>query len=400
LLVGAAAVAAAFVVVAFAAEAFADEAPKLTSAGSVTTQNTESTVTLTCPRGYVATGVSADLSGFEGVTLSGMWPAGRYAYARATATRPVSAPWTLRAQAVCVRQTADIEYAVMTTSATVPAQAPCPRNKELIGLGWAATGGSRIMFVVPTFGSGGVPPVTGTGGFPGTGTGGFPTGTGGFPTGTGGFPTGTGGFPTGTGGFPTGTGGFPTGTGGFPTGTGGFPTGTGGFPTGTGGFPTGTGGFPTGTGGFPTGTGGFPTGTGGFPTGTGGFPTGTGGFPTGTGGPTPGQHYNGVVAGAIVAPGQEHSAGLSVAAVCAFPGHGTRIVVAPTRPRHGGTAEATATCPGGAYAQAAGLRLGPAGNSVSEVRSLTVNPSRRSGRLVITDRNRPGGGELLLLCAR
>jgi hypothetical protein len=200
---------AAFAALVFATTAFANEPPRLTKTGATTTERPESTVTLTCPRGYTATGVSAEIDGFAGVTISGLWPDGRKAYARAHATRPVTAPWALRARAVCVRGTADIEYARATQPASAPpVQVICPGGKELIGMGWAATGGARIMFAIPAFGAGGTPPGTGTGGFP-TGTGGFPTGTGGFPTGTGGFPTGTGGFPTGTGGNPTGTGGTP-----------------------------------------------------------------------------------------------------------------------------------------------------------------------------------------------
>jgi hypothetical protein len=381
----------AMVVLPFALHAAASSAPEITAAGSVTTWDREATVTATCQRGYSAVGVSAELRGFADVRITKMWPQGRVAIARGTASAPVTSPWTLRAQAICVRNSLGVEARTAVNPAGGWVAATCAPGKELVGLGWAVGGGGWPSSVGP-YRSGDSP--WPTGGYP-TGTGGFPTGTGGFPTGTGGFPTGTGGFPTGTGGFPTGTGGFPTGTGGYPTGTGGFPTGTGGFPTGTGGFPTGTGGFPTGTGGYPTGTGGYPTGTGGYPTGTGGFPTGTGGFPTGTGAGN--GRYDTVIATAStpIAVPQE----IAVTAICAWIGFGVNVNSVFGEPDGDGTVRLSSRCARhGSHVTSLGFVLGA---NEGRLRALTMTGKGRTSQLVIThsDPRRATGGMLTTVCA-
>jgi hypothetical protein len=233
----------------FALRAAASAAPELTAANSITTRSQEASVSASCGRGYTAVGVSAEVNGSDSVRITKMWPEGRTATARGTASGAVTSSWTLRVQAVCVKNSASI---VAQRTVAPPGIAMvtevCAPGRQLIGFGWSVEGDGRLTSIAAL-----------RNGIPG---GGWPTATGGYPSGSGGYPTGTGGYPTGTGGYPTGTGSYPTGTGSYPTGTGSYPTGTGSYPTGTGSYPTGTGSYPTGTGSYPTGTCTYPTGTG------------------------------------------------------------------------------------------------------------------------------------------
>ncbi|GAA0940657.1 hypothetical protein GCM10009558_055060 [Virgisporangium aurantiacum] len=403
----------------FALRAAASAAPELTAANSITTRNQDASVSASCDRGYTAVGVSAELSGFESVRITKMWPEGRTATARGTASAPVTSSWTLRVQAVCVKDSAQIvaQTSVARTGSTVAA-AVCSPGRQLIGFGWAAGGDGRLNAIeVLRGGSPGAWP-TGTGGYP-PGTGGWPTSTGGYPTSTGGYPTG--GYPTGTGSYPTGdyptaTGSYPTGTGSYPTGgyptgtgsypTGGYPTGTGSYPTGgyptggypTGGYPTGTGGYPTGgypTGGYPTGTGGYPTGgyptggypTGGYPTGTGGYPTG--GYPTGGGGTGP---INGIVA---FTPLPQD---VAVIALCTRSDFGTTAINRSADQDPDGTVRVSTRCDEDSEVSSLGTVII---SNQGRLRALTVTGKGHSAQLVIShpDPRVTGPGTLTALCA-
>src|SRR5690349_9091192 len=92
----------------FALRAAASAAPELTAANSITTRSQEASVSASCDRGYTAVGVSAELSGFESVRITKMWPEGRTATARGKASATVTASWTLKVQAICVKNSADI----------------------------------------------------------------------------------------------------------------------------------------------------------------------------------------------------------------------------------------------------------------------------------------------------
>jgi len=181
--------------------AFATEKPQLVSANATTQADNTLRVTMRCPRGMTAVGVTASTSGFSGVTIDRMWPQGRSAVAEASATREVTSPWSLHAAALCVKKTADIEYVVDDRGAGAPAYAQygnrrydvttCRSGKELIGFGWSTDPGTWVDLVNPFAAqSPGYPPTgTGTGYYPPTGTGYYPptsTGTGYYP------PTGTG----------------------------------------------------------------------------------------------------------------------------------------------------------------------------------------------------------------
>ena len=151
--------------------AFADGAPKLVAARSTTTGDSL-TVSATCPRGWTAAGISAKVTGFAGVTIDEMRPDGQTAHAHATATQPVTAEWTLQAEATCIPRTSDIEYVTATKPGGWPGRvevsAFCPDGKELIGTGWTARGGLTLTDVIASSATGG--------GYPGTGAN---TGTGG-----------------------------------------------------------------------------------------------------------------------------------------------------------------------------------------------------------------------------
>ena len=347
----------------FALRAAASAAPELTAANSITTRSQEASVSASCDRGYTAIGVSAELGGFESVRITKMWPEGRTATARGTASAPVTSSWTLRVQAVCVKDSAQIvaQTSVARTGSTMAA-AVCSPGRQLIGFGWAAGGDGRVNQIDVLRGGG---------------PGGWPTGTGGYPTGGGGWPTSTGGYPTG--GYPTGTGGYPTG--GYPTGTGGYPTG--GYPTGTGSYPTG--GYPTGTGSYPTG--GYPTGTGGYPTG--GYPTSTGGYPTGGGGTGP---INGVV---VYTPLPQDAA---VIVLCTRSDFGTTAFNRSANPDQDGTVRISTRCDGDSEVSSLGTVII---SSQGRLRALIVTGNGQSGQLVIThpDPRVTGPAALTSLCA-
>src|SRR5512142_1926285 len=98
-------------------DAFASQAPRLASKSASTTRDTLE-VSIDCPKGTTATGVSATLDGFDKVSLDRMWPAGRKAYARASAKAPVTSSWTLRAWAICIPQEAGLQYVTVDRTET------------------------------------------------------------------------------------------------------------------------------------------------------------------------------------------------------------------------------------------------------------------------------------------
>ena len=115
--------------------------------------NSRATVTLTCPEGMTAVGVSGEIVGFTGATITQLMPNGRVGVAKAVATQTTTSPWSLRAQMLCLPAMPGLEYVSKTFTRAEPLgfgdAVTCSTGKELIGLGWSVEPGARPELVYP-----------------------------------------------------------------------------------------------------------------------------------------------------------------------------------------------------------------------------------------------------------
>lgn len=126
-----------------------------TSARSVAAK----TLTVQCPAGTTATGGFAATDAPAGVHVDRIWPRDRTVEIHATPLPTVTASWRITGGAICVADTADIQYvqsAAKTLTKALDADrrygaatyGDCPSGKELIGFGATAVG-ARLTAIQP-----------------------------------------------------------------------------------------------------------------------------------------------------------------------------------------------------------------------------------------------------------
>jgi len=117
------------------------------------------TLTVQCPNGWTATGGFASTDAPAGVHIDQIWPRDRVVEIHATPLPTVTANWRITGGAICVADTADIQYVqsppkTLTRSVDHDRRygaeifADCPSGKELIGFGATAVG-ARLAGVQP-----------------------------------------------------------------------------------------------------------------------------------------------------------------------------------------------------------------------------------------------------------
>jgi len=116
-------------------------------------------LTVQCPVGWTATGGFAATDAPAGVHIDQIWPRDRVVTIHATPLPTVTAGWRITGGAICVADTADIQY-VQSTAATLTRSldgdrrfgkavfVDCPGGKELIGFGATAVG-ARLAGLQP-----------------------------------------------------------------------------------------------------------------------------------------------------------------------------------------------------------------------------------------------------------
>lgn len=137
-----------------AAPASAATAPVTVSATSAYSTTLQKSISVSCPAGRSAVGVTASTTRPWAVHITGLVPNGSLATATARVFSGVGYSWRITVTAVCAVTPAGLQYVSITSttpvspgSPVVGATATCPSAKRLIGLGGSVSGGRILSFM-------------------------------------------------------------------------------------------------------------------------------------------------------------------------------------------------------------------------------------------------------------